>query len=102
MSQQLINRNPDLKRLRDDGYDIEIRSGHLLVKRVPYVNTRKEIRFGTLVTPLGELSGDTTRPPANHVAHLIGEYPCDSRGLPIEKIRNSSARQVLAKGVAVD
>ena len=35
MSQLLISRSPDLARLREEGYDIEIRSGYLLVKDVP-------------------------------------------------------------------
>src|SRR5690242_19173715 len=36
VSQQLISLSPDLKRLRDEGYNLEIRGGHLLVKDVPY------------------------------------------------------------------
>ena len=40
MSQQLISRNPDLRRLREEGYDIELRAGHLLVKGVPYVDAK--------------------------------------------------------------
>ncbi len=39
MSRQLISRSPDLQRLEDEGYDLEIRSGYLLVKDVPYVNS---------------------------------------------------------------
>jgi len=46
MSHQLINHSSDLKRLRDEGYDIEIKSGHLLVKDVPYVNSNKEVKRG--------------------------------------------------------
>ena len=34
MSRQLISRSPDLTQLWDEGYDIEVRSGHLLVKSV--------------------------------------------------------------------
>jgi hypothetical protein len=57
MSRQLINRNPDLLRLSNEGYDIEIRAGHLLVKGIPYVNARKEINYGILISELS-LAGD--------------------------------------------
>lgn len=35
MSAELIARNPDLKRLRDEGYFIAIRGSSLLVREVP-------------------------------------------------------------------
>ena len=52
MSQQLINRSPDLKRLRDDGYNIEIRSNHLLIHDVPYVDSKREVQLGILASTL--------------------------------------------------
>lgn len=63
MSQQLISHSQDLSRLRQEGYDIEIMSGHLLLKSVPYVNSNREVRRGMLVAPLGDVSGDVTRQP---------------------------------------
>jgi hypothetical protein len=101
MSQQLISRSPDLKQLREEGYDIEIRAGHLLVKSVPYVDSKKEVRRGTLVAPLGDMSGDKVNPPGDHTLYLIGEYPCRADGTPIEKIRNSSDTIQLAPGLTV-
>jgi len=62
MSQQPINRSLDLKRLRDEGYDLEVRSGCLLVKDIPYVNSRGEVRRGVLVIKL-VLADDQTGPP---------------------------------------
>jgi len=52
MSQKPIGHSRDLKRLRDEGYDLEIRSGYLLVKDVPYVNFSKQVKRGTLVSKL--------------------------------------------------
>jgi len=34
----LINHSPDLKRLQDEGYKLELRDGHQLVHRIPYVS----------------------------------------------------------------
>ena len=79
MSQELINHSPDLKRLQDEGYEIEIYGGYLLIHNVPFVNCEKMIKYGTLVSPLS-LSGNTTIKPNTHVAHWIGSHPCNSDG----------------------
>src|SRR5437867_1628098 len=101
MSQRLISHNHDLKRLRDEGYDIEIRSGHLLMKQVPYVNSKKEISCGMLVSELS-LAGDVTTAPGTHVAHFAGEYPCRRDGSAIDQIRNQSAKTRLAQDLEMD
>lgn len=100
MSRPLISRNDDLKRLRDEGYDIEIRGGHLLLKRIPYVTTAKAVKFGTLVSELS-LSGDQTTTPNTHVCLFTGEYPCDQSGAPIERIRHQSETRAIEKDLTV-
>ena len=74
MSQRPISRSADLKKLRDEGYDLEIRSGCLLVKDVPYVNSRKEVKRGILVMKL-VLADDQTGRPDTHVAYFSGSIP---------------------------
>ena len=100
MSQRLINRSPDLQQLQNDGYDIEIRSGYLLVNRVPYVNSNKEVKLGTLVSEL-KLAGDVTTAPDNHVVYFVGDCPCDKDGNPLNKIVNSSAQSNLAENLTI-
>ena len=100
MSQQPISRSADLKKLRDEGYDLEIRSGFLLVKDVPYVTSRKEVRRGILVMKL-VLAGDVTSRPDDHVAHFSGEHPCNEDGTEIAKIKNASGERALADGVVI-
>jgi hypothetical protein len=100
MSQRPISRSADLKKLRDEGYDLEIRSGCLLVKDVPYVNSRKEVRRGILVMKL-VLANDETARPDDHVAHFAGEHPCNEDGSEIAKIKNASGEKSLADGVVV-
>ena len=102
MSHQLISRNADLKRLRDEGYGVEVRSGFLLVTDIPYVTSERVIHRGTLVSELTLAVGDVTAIPSTHVAHFIGEYPCDQNGVQLSKIANSSGRQTLAPNVAID
>lgn len=100
MPQLPINRSPDLKRLLDDGYELEIRAGYLLVKSVPYVNASRAVRYGTLVCAL-DLAGDVTTKPNTHVAHFIGEHPCHKDGTVIHQIAHSSTPNTLAPGLEV-
>lgn len=79
MSQQLISRSPDLQRLRNDGYEIEIHRGHLLLKNVPYVAPDRSIKRGTLVSAL-DTANNVVVKPTDHVAHFAGVQPCDRNG----------------------
>lgn len=101
MSRQLISRSPDLKRLQDEGYDLEIRHGHLLVKHVPYVTPDGEVDYGVLVSRL-DLAGDATETPRDHVALFSGKKPCDRSGQPLDQIINAEQHQDLGAGLTVD
>jgi hypothetical protein len=101
MSQQLISRNVDLKRLRDEGYGIEVRDRkYLLIHGVPYINAQREIKSGTLVSEL-RLAGDDTTPPDTHVAYFIGEHPCNADGSPLSQIQHGG-RQAIQNELTVD
>ena len=101
MSYGLISRSPDLRRLQEEGYDIEVREGHLLVNHVPYVNSNREVKYGVLVSRL-DLSGDITTKPSDHVAMFAGEVPCSKEGQVLNQILNSSGRQDLGHGIVID
>jgi len=101
MSHQLIAHSPDLQKLRNQGLDLDIQHGYLLIKDVPYVNASREVKLGTLVSRL-ELNGDTTNKPSDHVAYWVGEHPCHSTGSVIATIQNPSAPQDLGNGLKVD
>jgi hypothetical protein len=100
MSQQLISRSPDLKQLRDEGYDIEVRSKFLLIKNVPYVNSKKEIELGTIVSELN-VAGETTAKPSTHVAYFKGNCPCNKDGSEIRQ-KNQSEEQKLDEGLVIN
>ena len=101
MSHQLISRSSDLKRLRDEGYEVEVRTNYLLVHSVPYVNQQKQIAYGTLVSEL-TLGGETTVRPNTHVVLFAGGHPCSNDGVPIAQIAHASARQQLLPDLIVD
>ncbi|WP_421793658.1 ThiF family adenylyltransferase [Hydrocarboniphaga effusa] len=101
MSRALISRSPDLQRLQAEGYEIEIRSNHLLVHSVPYVNSKRQVARGILVSHL-TLAGETTTAPENHIAYFIGEHPCQVDGVPIPQIRlDQNPLPPLAAGIPV-
>lgn len=98
MSSSLINRSPQLLRLRTEGLTLEVAHGYLLVRDVPYVNARREVKIGTLVFQLN-LTANVATTPADHTAYLIGEMPCDANGSPLTKILNHSNQTQLAPGI---
>lgn len=84
MSETLISHNQDLARLEADGFRLRIVQGsahHLLIERVPAVNSKREVTLGTLYCPLElDQEGRTQNPVPNHQCWWIGEPPCDCNG----------------------
>jgi hypothetical protein len=89
MSIQLIDLNEDLRKLKDEGFNISIVTAHLVAKGIPYVNKDKKILFGTLYCPL-TLSGQKTMPPSDHTVWFDGEHPCDKFGTENKSFVNSA------------
>jgi hypothetical protein len=72
----------------------------LIYSQVPYVNDRREVAWGTLVTPL-ELAGDITRKPvSDHVVYFDGDFPCDAHGVKMN-LGSEGQRRELGPGVYV-
>lgn len=85
MSHRPIARSPDLKRMRDEEFDISIIGGNLVMRDVPYVTESREVKRGCLVAAL-QLADDVTAGMADHTVMWTGEYPCDQHGRRIERI----------------
>jgi len=91
MSQKLVDRNPDLKRLRDEGYDIKIIVDHLLMGHVPYVNASKEVKRGMMISQLKPLQGQTVEA-RDHTVFFVGDAPCDTHGATLDIVINTDAK----------
>ena len=98
MSRALFSRNPDLKRLRDEGYFVQQQGGYLVMREVPYVDARREVRIGTLISSL-TLAGDETRTPDTHVVHWDGDFPCRADGARIQGISHAAGVFDLGHGL---
>jgi len=94
MSQQLINHSPDLKRLRDEGYEIEVRGGYLLIHHIPFVDQNKKLQYGVLVTTLHDIQ--------NHVIFFMGDNPCEIDGNVITAIQHGNSNSVLNNQITVN
>ncbi len=101
MSHSLIDRSADLKRLEDEGYEVEVKADHLILHHVPYVAESSVIKYGALVSSLN-VQGDSTSRPDTHVAMFIGSMPCDRHGNPLTQIHHSNRRRELGDGLTVD
>lgn len=94
MSNKLVNHNPDLKRLRDEGYEIEVRGGHLIAHHIPYVNSNCEVKIGKLISTL-VLNNDVVLKPDTHQIYFMGEHPCNNDGSILSAIHHSVVNQQL-------
>ncbi|HXZ01112.1 MAG TPA: ThiF family adenylyltransferase [Stellaceae bacterium] len=101
MSRRPIALSPALLRLQNEGYDLDIRHGFLLVRDVPFVDSQRVVRRGILISKL-KLSGDIAEKPDDHVCYWTGEHPCHADGAKVTSIQNPSAPQDLAPGVRAD
>jgi hypothetical protein len=95
MLHQLINLSPDLKKLRDEGYELEIKGGYICIHHIPYVNVKKEVKLGILICPLSLASPTLASRPPDHTMHFMGEHPCHKDGVIMNEIINSSPNQLL-------
>ncbi|HEU5051541.1 MAG TPA: ThiF family adenylyltransferase [Hanamia sp.] len=102
MRQQLINHSPDLAKLSDEGFDIEIIGGHLLVHQLPYVTINCEIKYGTIVTVLNFATPDKVGRPPDHTVYFCGETPCDHTGAPLTAIINNSNEVKLTESITAN
>lgn len=93
MSQRPTVLDPDIKRLQDEGYEVEVLNGHLLIYSVPYVTSQVKVAYGTLVTDLNGTIGQLGRP-KDHQVWFAGEFPCYSTGAPIEALRHSGGQSL--------
>lgn len=98
MSLAPFNLSPDLKRLRADGYFVQIRGALLVMREVPYVTAERQVRTGTLISSLN-MAGDVTQKPDTHQVWFDGDFPCNADGTQLKGIGNGAGNHDLGNGV---
>jgi molybdopterin/thiamine biosynthesis adenylyltransferase len=102
MPQRLTNLSPDIKKLVDEGYALEVKGAHLLVHHIAYVTRERLVKNGSFAMPLTLAGPGRTAPPGDHTICFIGETPCDSLGMPLAAIINNSTNRQLAPDILVN
>ena len=100
MSLQVINHSTDVKKLRDHGYEVEVIGNYLLMHSVPYLNAKKEVVKGTLVSNVSIANNQVTKP-NTHVIYFAGEFPCNIDGTIIHQLRHSTRTMNLTERIVV-
>ena len=85
----LVDRSSDLAKLVEEGYDIEVRDGNLLVHHVPYVNSTGEVSYCIVVSELST-NGERTIAPGRHEVWVVGSVPYDHQGNKISIIADEN------------
>lgn len=102
MLQELVNHNEDLRKLQNEGYELEMIGGYLVIHHIPYVANVNGIPTakddGTLIAKLN-LSGNMLNCPVDHTAYFIGLRPCNIDGSPINGVVNNSRTFNLGNGL---
>lgn len=75
----LVDHSPDLIKLIEEGYDIEVRNSNLLVHHVPFVNYQGVVGRCVLVSELSS-NGVRTIAPGRHEVWVAGGVPHDHQG----------------------
>ena len=104
MSARVISLNPDLKRLRDEGFELEIKEGNAIIYNVPYLDASLTIQRGILVSPL-VMKGDIVRYENSGTAHVIyfqGTNPYCATGQPMTGLILGSANGKTIAGIKVN
>lgn len=86
----LVDLSPDLSKLVEEEYDVEVRDGNLLVHHVPYVNSGGDVDYCILVSELST-NGEQTIAPGRHEVWVVGGVPYDHQGNKISIIADENA-----------
>lgn len=99
MSSNPIAPNDAVKLLREEGFEVEIRDQHLLVHSIPYVTSKKVVRYATMACKYLEQDDQIVRPNSgngdNHQVWWTGEYPCYPSGKVLDLGADPQQRELL-------
>lgn len=96
-----MNPSPHIKKLADEGYEVEIILDRwLLIKRVPFLNKDLEIRYGIIVSDIEMTGNDVKVNLSNHPIYFVGEQPYRIDGAKLNF--NNNDKIELFPGFVVD
>lgn len=93
MSQPRLDRDPSLRRFREEGYNVRYKDGHLIVWDIPYLNAQGELKRGKITCP-ADLQDGVSSVPADHTVHFSGEPPYDTSGRPLHIVAGTGVYEM--------
>lgn len=82
---RLVSHNEDLKKLVEKGYAVALDSNHLIIRDIPYLNEKGELRIGAIVSKLDFIDQDHVRQ-VDHQIFFCGSHPCELNGRKIANL----------------
>jgi hypothetical protein len=76
--------NPNLQRLVDEGYDISLEAGYLILHGVPYVTSGRSIDYADMITAYSESNG-IPDPFTDHTVFFTGTVPHRDDGTSLQE-----------------
>lgn len=89
MFQKLVSHNKDIQQLVDKGYAVAFDSNYLIVKDIPYLNSKHELQIGAIVSKLDFIDQNHVKQ-TDHQIFFAGSMP---HGLDSKAIPNLGARK---------
>jgi len=89
--------DPHIQRLVDEGHEVTIFGGYLIVDRIPYVNSAREIAWGALICPYRSVDG-VPQLDNDHQCWFTGSVPHRADGTSLEGMLVSESQPQTVAG----
>ncbi len=94
MFHQLVSHNPDLEDLVKRGYAVGFDTGYLIIRDVPYLNSKQEVEVGAFVTKMN-FRDEHAVELEDHQIFFAGGVPHALNGAPIPQLGGGGATLTL-------
>ena len=99
MFQKLVSHNADIRRLVDKGYAVGFDSNYMIVRDIPYLDDKGQLRNGAIVTKLLFTDNEHVRQD-DHQIFFAGSHPHNLDGTPIANLGGGPTSLALSAAAA--
>jgi len=96
MLRELANHNDDIRRLLEEGYALAFDGNYLIVRDIPYLNERRELKIGSIVCKLNT-PDNIHFEQDDHQVFFAGSAPCTLDGSPVPNFGGGPAQLALSE-----
>lgn len=99
MFQKLVSHNEDIRRLVEKGYAVGFDSNYLIVRDIPYLDDKRDQKFGAMVAKL-EFTDQEHVIQDDHQIWFAGSHPHSTDGTPIANLGGGPTSLALSEAAA--